>query len=770
MVLVASPMQTTGDAALRAEIESLRRDLDAERARCAELAESVRQNELFTSVLAHDLRNPLGAMLTALQLLELRKEGDPKVFARIRSSGERMTRMIDQLLDFTRVRAGMPLEVASTELPAILDRVIDELRQTRDDNPIRVSYDGDMRGSWDPDRLAQVFSNLIGNAVQHGTTGGVDIMVQGHPDNLEVTIHNAGHIPPSILPQLFEPMSGGQRRRDGSRGLGLGLYITKHNVEAHGGTIDVVSSADAGTTTMISLPRHTSPEAVQRAPLPAERLRRSEQRLQMIVENVRDYAIFMLDTEGNIVTWNRGAELIKGYTPDEIIGQHHSTFYTPEDRERRHPAELLARAEKDGRVEEIGWRVRKDGTKFWADVVITALRDATGAPYGFLKVTRDLSEQHAALEQLRRSEERFRLIVEGIKDYAIFLLDPDGRVLTWNSGAQLIKGYTSSEIIGQHFSVFYPPEEAARCEHELAVARTEGRYEEESWRVRKDGTRFWANVVLTALRTPNGELLGFAKVTRDLTEHRKREEERLELARAQESIRLRDEFLAIASHELKTPLTGLQLQIDRLLADADERSRSKVQVAAQSTKRLADLIESLIEVSRIATGRFDLNRAPGDLVEIVDENVRSFEAAATRAGCALTLTSDGPLPGAWDRVRISQILVNLVSNAIKYAPGRAIEVTTARRDDSVEIAVRDHGPGISPANLRRIFDRFERAASIRHYGGLGLGLYVVREIALAHGGDVEATNPTGGGARIAVRLPLGVADVAAPEARDGRRG
>lgn len=751
-VLIASHMTST--EALRAEIESLRRELESERARSTELADLLRQNELFTSILAHDLRNPLGALLTAAQLLELRGEMEGRVYQRIRSSGERMTRMVDQLLDYTRVRAGMPLDLVASDLAAILEPIIDELRHAKPDNPIRASYDGDLRGTWDPDRLGQVFSNLIGNAVQHGIAGsGVDVHVTGHDETIDIAIHNAGCIPASVLPHLFEPMTGGQRRRDGSRGLGLGLYITQHNVQAHGGTIEVTSSVDAGTTTLITLPRHVT-ESAARRPAPAERLRRSEQRLQVVVESVRDYAIFMLDPEGHVVTWNRGAELIKGYTRDEIVGEHISRFYTPADRQANHAQTLLDRAANEGRVEDVGWRVRKDGTRFWGDVVITALRDAAGTLYGYLKVTRDLTEQREAIEQLRRSEERFRLIVEGIRDYAIFLLDPEGNVLTWNSGAALIKGYTASEIIGQHFSRFYPADDAARAARELEIARTEGRYEEEGWRVRKDGSRFWANVVLTVLRSPNGELLGYAKVTRDLTERRKLEEERIELAKAQESIRLRDEFLSIVSHELKTPLTGLQLQLDRLLAEGDPRVRPKLQVAANSSLRLATLIESLLEVSRIATGRFELRATPGDLRDIVRETIDTFQTLAARVGSPVTLRADDPLDGEWDHVRVAQIVVNLLQNALKYGAGHPIEVSLTRTGEDVELAVRDHGPGIDPVHLPRIFDRFERATSMRHYGGLGIGLFVVREIALAHGGDVDATNCAGGGARIVVRLPF----------------
>jgi PAS domain S-box-containing protein len=252
-----------------------------------------------------------------------------------------------------------------------------------------------------------------------------------------------------------------------------------------------------------------------------------DERFRLLVESVRDYAIFMLSPTGVIQTWNLGAERIKGYHAAEIVGRHFSAFYPPESAGRC--ADLLKTATLEGRVEDEGWRVRKDGSRFWAMVVITCVRDSAGAVIGFAKVTRDMTERRRAEESLRQSEERFRVLVESVRDYAIFMLGPTGHVATWNAGAQRIKGYRAEEIIGKHFSQFYPVEDiaAGKCEMELEVAAREGRFEDESWRLRKDGAPFWANVVITALRNEAGELIGFAKVTRDLTERRKAEQERL---------------------------------------------------------------------------------------------------------------------------------------------------------------------------------------------------------------------------------------------------
>ncbi|HZV06522.1 MAG TPA: PAS domain S-box protein [Gemmataceae bacterium] len=259
----------------------------------------------------------------------------------------------------------------------------------------------------------------------------------------------------------------------------------------------------------------------------AERaMRHSGEEFKHLVAGVRDYAIFLLDVQGRVYTWNDGAERIKGYRPEEIIGQHFSCFYPKEVVTSGWPDHELQMAAATGRFEDEGWRIRKDGSRFWANVVITALRDESGSVRGFLEIARDLTDRKQAEEKLRLSEERFRLMIENVKDYAIFMLDPQGRVVTWNEGAQRLKGYTAEEIIGQHFSRFYPEDPVRRGwpDEELRRAAAEGRFEDEGWRVRKDGSRFWANVVITALRDESGMLRGFGKVTRDLTERRLAEE------------------------------------------------------------------------------------------------------------------------------------------------------------------------------------------------------------------------------------------------------
>jgi PAS domain S-box-containing protein len=597
-------------------------------------------------------------MITAARLMKLRgtlDERNEKALGRIISSGERMTRMIEQLLDFTRIRVGggMAFDPRPLDLGATIRQTVDEIEQALPGAAVDVELDGDLEGRWDVDRLAQVLSNLIGNAVRHGSPDGdVRVIADGSDARVvRVRVCNAGAIPPDLLPKIFEPLTEGDRRRDRSGGLGLGLYIAREIVEVHGGHLTVESSDAGGTEFTVTLPRDSAADAL--APNAA------------------------------------------GHHPPAM-----------------------------------------------------------------------------AREQLRASEARFRLLVDAVKDYAIFMLDPTGHVMTWNVGAQRIKGYEASEIIGQHFSRFYEEHEirAGKCEMELEGASREGRFEDEGWRVRKDGTRFWANVVITALRDASGELVGFAKVTRDLTERRRLEQEQLRRARAEEALRLRDEFLSLASHELKTPMTVLQLQLDTLgerLTASDTKVAAKLQRATRSSERLATLIESLLDVSRIATGRFVLEREEVDLAEIVADAVEESRSAAERAGCALELAAAGPIVGRWDALRLEQVVRNLLSNAIKYGPGRPIEVSLTLEAGDVVLEVRDHGPGLPEPDRGRLFRRFERAGSLRHHSGLGLGLYFVQEIVTAHGGSVTGENAADGGARLRVRLPVGanaaIADSQAPQ-------
>src|SRR6266700_5789928 len=338
------------------------------------------------------------------------------------------------------------------------------------------------------------------------------------------------------------------------------------------------------------MPKNKDPIEDAAKPVPSAPLVPGSELLQLLADTLTDYAIILLDEKGVVLTWNAAAERLKGWKANEIIGQNFSRFYPPEDVARGKTEMELKTAKEEGRAEDEGWRVRKDGSRFWANVTITALRDSDGAVIGFAKVTRDMTERKKVEDALRHSEQTFRLLTESVQDYAIFMLDPEGRVASWNAGAELIKGYRPQEILGEHFSKFYPPEDVAqgKPQWELEIAEREGRHEDEGWRVRKDGTRFWANAVLNAMRDAHGGLVGFAKVTRDLTQRR-----RVEQALAQSNQEL-ERFSYSVSHDLRAPLRAIngfaQALAEGHAAQLDEEGKRLLTVIRDSAKLGGQLI------------------------------------------------------------------------------------------------------------------------------------------------------------------------------------
>ena len=477
-----------------------------------------------------------------------------------------------------------------------------------------------------------------------------------------------------------------------------------------------------------------------------------------MVDAVRDYAIFMLDANGRIVSWNQGAELNKGYRAEEIIGRHFSVFY-PQDRiDENWPEQELALAREHGRIEDEGWRIRKDGSRFWASVIITALYRGDGSLRGYAKVTRDLTERRRHEELLRQSDERFRLMVESVRDYAIFMLDPAGNIATWNLGAQLNKGYTTEEILGQHFSVFYTPEDIARDwpARELELALRDGRFEDEGWRVRKDGSRFWANVVITALHDSDGGHRGFAKVTRDLTQQRRidaLEDEGRQLTR----------FLAVLGHELRNPLSSIANVVS--VMELEESSNPRIArvrgILQRQVGHLKRLVDDLLDVGRIVSGKVRLERGPVKLQDVAAAAVEAVTPEIDRL--RHTLRQDIATEPLWvsgDRVRLGQVLSNLLQNAAKVTPdGGQVRLILRRRDDDAELVVCDNGPGIPREKLRHVFKLFaqgEEDHASRQHGGLGIGLSLVYQMVQQHGGDVSAfsSGEPGKGAEFVVTLPL----------------
>jgi PAS domain S-box-containing protein len=511
---------------------------------------------------------------------------------------------------------------------------------------------------------------------------------------------------------------------------------------------------------------------------PSDSLQRSEALLRLLVDQITDYAIFVLDVDGTVLSWNAGAERIKGYSASEIIGQHFSVFYPADAIQRRWPEHELREATTHGRFEDEGWRIREDGSRFWANVVITALRDEGGTLRGFAKVTRDLTDRRAQQEALRRSEERFRLLVEAVIDYAIFMLDPNGYVLTWNVGARRIKGYEAKEIIGKHFSMFYPLDaiQTGWPEHELHEAAEKGRFEDEGWRIRKDGSRFWANVVITALRDESGQLQGFAKVTRDLSERRRAEAleqagadrdalieaERNARLQAQRAVRMKDEFLATLSHELRTPLNAILgwAQLLRRYKDIkpDDLERG-TEAIERNARAQAQLIDDLLDLSRIMAGRIRLDVQRLTLSDVVQAALESIEPAALAKGIRVEKILD-PFTGSisGDPARLQQVVWNLLSNAVKFTgKGGRIQIVVERVDSHVELSVSDTGIGIAPEFLPNVFDRFsqQNSSTTRGFSGLGLGLAITKQLVELHGGAVTAKSAgEGQGATFVVTLPL----------------
>jgi PAS domain S-box-containing protein len=532
---------------------------------------------------------------------------------------------------------------------------------------------------------------------------------------------------------------------------------------------------------------------------------------RLLVDSVTDYAIFALDPLGYIVSWNVGAERCKGYTADEAIGKHFSMFYPRYLVDEGFPDFGLRTAAKTGRFEDQGWRVRKDGSQFWANVTITALRDETGAHVGFAKVTRDLTERRKVDEALRVSEERFRLLVEGVKDYAIFMLDIAGRVATWNRGAERINGYRPEEIIGAHFSKLYPGADVAarKPERELEIASRDGQYEEEGWRVRSDGTLFWANVTITSLRNRVGELVGFAKLTRDLTERRaaheralddarrasahetarllseERQAELRELAdklrcqaveleartreadeargRADEANRVKSQFLAAMSHELRTPLNAIGGYADLLSMELSGpitgTQREQLARIKNSQQYLLGVINDILNFSRIEAGQLSYRFGAVPLRDVVDAVLQMVAPQAQVKKLRFESLRCRPDVVAWaDQTKVEQILLNLVSNAVKFTPpGGMVTLSCERRDaDRACLTVRDTGCGIAKDQQHTIFEPFVQVGrtltNMRE--GTGLGLAISRDLARAMHGDISVESEVDVGSAFTLTLPL----------------
>ncbi|MGA0599247.1 PAS domain S-box protein [Caulobacter sp. KR2-114] len=494
-------------------------------------------------------------------------------------------------------------------------------------------------------------------------------------------------------------------------------------------------------------------------------------RERLLLNAITDYAIYMLDPSGVVTSWNPGAERFKGYQAEEIIGQHFSRFYTEEDRAAGLPALALETAAHAGRFEREGWRVRKDGRRFWANVVIDPIRLPSGELIGFAKITRDLTERRAAEEALHRSEQQLRLLVEGVTDYAIYMIDREGFVTSWNAGAERIKGYSRDEILGRHFSQFYTEDDRREGipARGLQTAAREGRWETEGWRVRKDGSRFWAHVILDAIRDDAGELVGFAKITRDVTERKAAEqaleETRQALAQSQK-MEAMGQLTGGVAHDFNNLLTVIIGGLDTIARNKDahpSRIDRALEMARHAADRAAALTSRLLAFSR----KQALRPTPADLNALVRDMTELLHR---------TLGEDVELEGVlfprlWrtevDQNLLESAILNLAVNARDAMPGGGKltletantyldEHYTARDAEVIQgqyvmISVTDTGAGMPSEVLAKVFEPFFTTKEPGR--GTGLGLSMVYGFVKQSGGHVTIYSEEGQGTCVKLYFP-----------------
>ena len=492
------------------------------------------------------------------------------------------------------------------------------------------------------------------------------------------------------------------------------------------------------------------------------------ERYRVLVEAITDYAVYMLDPVGTVTSWNPGAERFKGYKAAEIIGQNFSQFYTPEDRAAGLPQKALDIAASEGKFETEGWRVRKDGTRFWTHAVLDPIWSPSGELIGYAKITRDLTERKAAEESLRQSEEQFKLLVQSVTDYAIYMLDPKGHVASWNIGAQRIKGYQPHEIIGAHFSRFYSPEDRENGEPQRALktATEEGRFEKEGWRIRKDGTRFWASVVIDAIRDHSGTLIGFAKITRDISE-KKKAEQRLEEARdalfQAQKMEVIGQLTGGIAHDFNNLLMVIQssMELLRKRVPDDERFLSLIDNATEGVKRGTSLTQRMLSFAR----RQDMDKKPVNLHELVFEMTELLQRSL---GPSIVIESRFPMGLSNVRADSNQLesaLLNLALNARDAMPAGGPLVISAREENLVQgnslrlvpgkyvcLSLEDKGEGMTQDTMSRATEPFFTTKGVGK--GTGLGLSMVQGFAEQSGGGLRLKSEKGVGTTAEIWLPV----------------
>ena len=495
--------------------------------------------------------------------------------------------------------------------------------------------------------------------------------------------------------------------------------------------------------------------------------------LRLLINAVIDYAIYMIDLDGRILTWNAGAVRLKGYSAEEIVGQSFARFYTPEDLQAELPQKALRTAREKGRFEAEGWRVRKDGTRFWASVVIDAVRDTEGEVIGFAKVMRDITERRIAQEAMLESERRYRRLIEAVTDYAIFQLDPDGCVTTWNAGAERIKGYAPNEIIGKHFSAFYAEEDRkdGLPQRALRTAAATGRYAADGWRVRKDGTKFFASVVIDTIYDEQGRVSGFAKITRDITE---RHEAQSRLKATQEQLAASQKMDAIGqlSGGIAHDFNNLMMIVIGNLETAQRHSR-KHETPPAMNRALANAMRGAQRASTLTSRLLAFSRRQALDPKPLDVNkflVGAAEFIQRSLGETVQIEAVGS-PGLWhvdvDANQLEVALVNLAIKARDAMPSGGkltIESANVFADEKyshfnpeiepgqyVAICVSDNGVGMPSDVLERAFEPFFTTKESGH--GTGLGLSQVYGFVKQSGGHLKIYSEVGQGTTVKIYLP-----------------
>jgi PAS domain S-box-containing protein len=501
-------------------------------------------------------------------------------------------------------------------------------------------------------------------------------------------------------------------------------------------------------------------------PLPA-----AEDRYKLLIDSVVDYAIYMLSPDGEIISWNAGARRFKGYEDHEILGQSFARFYTDEDRSAGLPQKALASAAKHGKFENEGWRVRKDGSRFWCHVVIDPIRAPGGELVGFAKVTRDLTEKRVAQEALRQSEEQFRRLVLGVTDYAIYMLDPNGVITNWNAGAQRIKGYLPEEVIGKHFSIFFEPQarQSGEPERSLRVALADGRFENKAWRLRKDGTRFFANVVLDPIWDDNSQLLGFAKITRDITES---EQAQIALDAAKEALFQSRKTEALGqltggvAHDFNNLLMVIisSMELIRRRLPGDTKVSPLLNNAIQAAERGASLTRRMLAFARrqqLSLDVFDLNEMIRGMAELLRSSLSARVLIETRFPLFLSKVHA-------DQNQLELAVLNLAVNARDAMPEggtltiEARDVYLTERQNGLAagayvcLSLTDTGEGMDEATLSRATEPFFTTKGVGK--GTGLGLSMVDGLAAQIGGKLQMRSHKPGGTTAELWLPAALAN------------